>query len=129
MRQWLTRRGMSKSPVEVACLAVERARLELAAIDPGNRCHLGEIAGREYFIGCLKCGIAHTLLNDDDADIAEQANDALASDPVEEGPIGGRCVDHAVLGHEYVCGPKLCHVAQHVAHQAVVEAPLLPFDQ
>ena len=63
------------------------------------------------------------------ASLLEQGNHALAGDAVQEGAVGDRGMDGAILGHEQVGGGELGHVADRVQNHAISEARVVGFLQ
>src|SRR5690242_6658134 len=87
-------------PVELACAREEAAYLELPVVDPDHGRDLGEIPGREDLVGCLEILVAQRLLDHGDAVAAQEIDQPLPRDAVEEGAVRRRRVTHAVFRHE-----------------------------
>ena len=87
--------------------------------------HLGVVAGGKQFIGVPDVGEGDGPLDHFRARIAQQLDDPLAGDAVEEGAVDGRCVDHPILGQEQVGVGEFGDMAVGVEHDGGVET-LLP---
>ena len=112
---------MRVGPVELARFAHERAGLELTVVDLGDGDDLVVVAAGEDLVGVVEVFVLQGLFHHAHARLAQQADDALARDAVQERAVGRGRVDHAVLGHGDVGVGEFGDGAHGVAHQAVVE--------
>ena len=113
---------MRPIPVELARFQHHGAGLQLAGLDPIDRHHLRVVAGREDLVCVHEVGNLQRRFLDRNACSAQQLERAPARDAGQECTVQRRGLDHAVLDHEQVRGARLCHVAEQVEHEGVVEA-------
>src|SRR5580700_5706425 len=112
---------MRERPVEFACFLVESSWCHTALVDPCDRRYLGEIAGGKNLIGVFKVGVSQCLFDHGDAFASQERNHALPRDAVEKSAVRLGGVDLAIFCHKHVRGPCLGDIAEHVAHQAILE--------
>jgi len=120
---------VGEGPVERARAPEHRSDPKPALVDAHDRRDLAEVAGREDLVGRQEGFVGQGLLAHLDAVAAQESNDAAPRYPVEEGPVRRWREHNAVLDQEDVGVGELGDGAQHVAHDAVVEAPPLRLDQ
>src|SRR5580693_2354309 len=109
-------------PIEFSRPCIGRSRLQLPVVDADDGSDLGEIAARENLVGILEVLVAQRRLDHGDTVAAQQLDHPLPGDPVKEGAVRRWGIDDAVLGHEYVRIAEFRDIAEHVEHQAIVEA-------
>src|SRR5579883_2443327 len=83
--------------IDLARLAVDGARLEVAILDARAGEHLGVVARREHLVRREHLGEGDAPLLPLDPRLAQELDDALAGDAVEEAAIGDRRVGGAIL--------------------------------
>src|SRR5690348_7002918 len=97
MRSFCVRRVVSainssvrKFPIKRARLAVKRARLQRALADARARQDFDVVAGLENLVGALEVAIAQRSFDHVDTGAAQQLDDPLPRNAVEERAIGRR---------------------------------------
>ena len=120
---------MRKRPIKIAGLAVEWPHRQRALVDPGRRRNLGVVPGRKYLVRAFEIRVAQARLDHRDAGAAQQIDDALARDAIEERPVRRRREHGAIPRHEDIGCGELRDIAEHVADEAIVEAARARLEQ
>src|SRR5437667_7100922 len=113
---------MREHPIEFPGFAVDWAKLKRTVTNPGHRNNFGIVSSRENLIRLLEILIGKCLLDHRHTAFAQKPNYPLASDTRQKCSIRRRCKDYAIPGHKNVRGRELCHIAQHVANNRIIEA-------
>ena len=88
-----------------------------------------KLPGGENLVRAQEILVRQRLFDHRDAVVAQQADHPRPGDAGQEGAVGRRREDHAVLHHEDIGIGQLGDIAQHVAEQAIVEAARRRFQQ
>src|SRR5690606_30883873 len=117
---WISRVG--PFPIESTGTFGQRSIFQLAIIETDNRNNLAHIARGEDFV-CLAevFNFQYGFMNGN-ACVAQQIDDALASDAIEERAISGGSEHLAAADYENVRSCSFSVFATIVGHQSVVKA-------
>src|SRR3984957_10096655 len=118
---------MCKCPIEFPGLSVDGTEGKSAIADASRRNHFRVVPGRENLICFLEVLIGECLLYYGDAAIAQKADHPLSCNASEESAIEKRSKHDSIFRHENIRSSELGDVAQHIAHDSVVEAAGLRF--
>src|SRR5580698_5879423 len=113
---------MCKCPIEFPGLSVDGTEGKRAITDASRRNHLGIVPCRENLIGLLEILVSQSCLDHTHAILAQQSDHSLTGDACQECSVGNWSEHHSILRHENVRSSELGDVAQHIAHDSVVEA-------
>src|SRR5271163_4133379 len=118
---------MGECPIELSSLGVDWTERKNAIANPGRWNHLGIVSGRENLICFLEILVGESLFDDIYAILAQQSDDSLTGNASQKGSIGNRREHDPILRHEDIRGGEFGDIAEHIAHNGIVEAARLRF--
>src|SRR3984885_5076701 len=119
--------GVRERPIKFSSLGVDRAERKNTVADASHWNHLGIVSSRENLICFFKVLISESFLDHVHAILAQQPNYSLTGNASQEGSVRNRREHDTILRHEDIRGRKFGDVAEHIAHNRIVEATRVRF--
>src|SRR5580700_11948658 len=118
---------MRECPIKFSSFGVDRTEGKRAIADASRRNHLGIVSCRENLICLLKILVSESRLDHTHATLAQQSDHSLAGDACQKCSIRNWSEHHTILRHENIRSSEFGDIAQHIAHDGIVEAASLRF--
>ena len=118
---------MRELPIKFPAFGVQGTEWKCAIVDAGHWNYFGIVSRGEYLVRFFEILICERFLDDRYTGTPQQPDDALASDACEESSVRDGREYYAVFRHEYIRGGELGDIAQHIAHNRVVETSSVHF--
>src|SRR5580692_5350017 len=118
---------MRECPIEFSSLGVDGTEGKRAIADASRRNHLGIVSCRENLICLLKILVSESRLDDTQATLTQQPDHSLAGDARQKCSVRNWSENYTFLRHENIRSSEFGDIAQHIAHDGIVEAAGLSF--